>query len=115
MLLEHDLNGKPLTRTDGEAQFAPDGIAYEEHGYPMLLLLKANLLLEDPDYFDLDLIVSGGHALALSPAARPGLLRFLAELALHPLQELGIGGGLAQAGQQQFGRLGRVQGIKHSP
>ena len=87
---EGNLYCEPFAGVNRNAELAGVGVSQEEYGYPVFLTADSDLLLEDTDDFDSDLTRSGGHELVLR-TARLGSLGFLAELALDPLQEFGVG------------------------
>ena len=110
--LEGNLYGESFAGADGDADFAGGGgISEEKHRHSMLSIAQDDLLLEDADDLDPDLICSRGHRSAF-PTARLGSLGFLAELSLDPLQKLGVGGRLAQTGEEQLGRRGGVERVQ---
>lgn len=87
---EGNLYCEPFAGVDRNAELAGVGASQDEYRYPVFLTADSDLLLEDTDDFDSDLTRSGGHGFVL-PRARLGSLGFLAELALDPLEEFGVG------------------------
>ncbi len=113
MLLEREVNAQTFALADSEVQLSAAGILEGEHWGGGTTGGRLLLLLEDADDLYLNFIAAGRHdGPPLMGGA--GSLRFLAQLPLNPLQELGVRGGLAEAGEKQFRRLGDVERIQHS-